>query len=1467
VTALPGGAADKAGNQYEHWWTAYRIADLLEGHASRIRLEPPGGAGTGIEFEIDEDGVTWGEQTKDAPGRGSWTLKRLINEGVLGSIKKQVSAGNCFRLVISTAAEELETLSSRARATNTVAEFTEVLTDPLRAVLENLVGAWDTTTQAAWILLKGAYVEHHPPSSLRRLTSSTYRRLVTGDPDLAVAELRRYCDDHLHEDVTGPEIWAHLEKMGFRRRLLVGDSNTVNDLHRTLDRQQRRMSSSAPTIGLAPRSDATRLADRLRSGDSYQIVVVDGAAGSGKSTVVSEVAAALDADGWFVAVARMDAVDATTNTSDKLGTAIGLAESPTVLLAGVADGSPALLLIDQLDAVSTYSGRMPDAFDAVAEMLDEIAATPNIKVLMVARTVDIDRDPRLRQIVSDSPRVERFTIGRLDVEDVKKLLEGAGMTIPTLEVTVELLRTPLHLAVFARLSDAARRLPYRTLQDLYEQYTQEIRREVNLRAGSLDWSGVTGTLVNYMSEHEVLAAPAAVLDAASLVEVGALESASVLVDDGARWGFFHESYFDFLFARSFLAQGGDLHAFLADSGQHLFRRAQTRQILEHLAATDRPEFRNVVVQLLRSPTIRRHLQDIVVGVLTQLDATAGEWAVLDDTAWGDSPLALKLRVLLTRPAWFDAADALGRWEDWLADPARVDEAFHKLAFAARERPARAEQLVRPYVGSSEEWRLRFRFLVQWSLSPALADLAVELVERGELDDARGPIAVNSDFWSIVYGLKQDDAVASARLTGAYLRRSLVRAQADGRDDPFVEHLSTHSSGGGGSLIVEIAQAVPVTFLDEILPFVVEVALAGQHDRGDLLPSGSRWGSRYLGADHEVDDAVFAGIEDALRKLAVEESDLCAETLEVLRNAESDELRFLACRALTVLGRPDEAVEWLLSDQRNLVLGWADSPRWASRELIAACSPACSDELHSHLEEVLLSYFPKWEHGASLGHSQYELLGGMEASRLSEPARRRLGELERRFGDRPRGPQVIEAHFVGPPIGDEQSGHMSDDDWLRALRKHSKDDTDWSGPIPVGGARELAQVLGRRAKEDPQRFANLALKLDAEIPATAIDEIIRNIASAVDVDTLTEVCGHANRLHGPAVGRAICGAAQHAGAANSRLVALIETYADDDDPDHESARTEADSGQFFYDGDLYHAGINSTRGEAALAAASVLFASAEYLDRLLPVIDKLATDPILAVRACAAEGTVALLNHEPDRAFEIAQRLFDAPIDVLDTRTSERLLVYVIIREPERFAPTLERALRGPDAVATRAGSVWAVATIHEVDLPTLPAAVRDLPDAARLGAAKVFAANPAGVIDALMRLFDDESGEVRAEAGRAMRHLEQLAADDVDRFIEAFTASAAFGDHCENLVDSLERLRVVLPATAITACERTLDIVGADLGNITTGRSLIARDLISIVLRLYRQGDAELRARCLDVIDLLTENNAFGLPEALEGER
>ena len=113
----------------------------------------------------------------------------------------------------------------------------------------------------------------------------------------------------------------------------------------------------------------------------------------------------------------------------------------------------------------------------------------------------------------------------------------------------------------------------------------------------------------------MLRAPAAVLRSADPVEVEALLSSGVLFKENSYISFFHETYLDHLFAEAFIADGGDLEQFLLESGQALFRRAQTRQILEFLAKTNRPRFLSFVLKLLSNDSIRSHLLDIPVALL------------------------------------------------------------------------------------------------------------------------------------------------------------------------------------------------------------------------------------------------------------------------------------------------------------------------------------------------------------------------------------------------------------------------------------------------------------------------------------------------------------------------------------------------------------------------------------------------------------------------------------------------------------------------------------------------------------------------------------------------------------------------------------------------------------------------------------------------------------------------------------
>src|SRR5712691_9249246 len=227
MSALPGGSADKLGNEYEAWWTLLRVGDVLAGRASRIRVEPPGPAGKGVEFWADEGGRRWFAQAEDAPSAVTWTANRLILEGVVPSVAGHLAPGHEVREVLSTDAPALKTLSGHAAGSLSLAEFKGMLSGEDLGELQKLAAVWDVDEQTARAYLQRVHVEHLPREALRRLVHLRYELLVQGDPEAVVNTLTGWLISQLQKELTAPKIWQYLSAAGFRKRMLAGDSGTL----------------------------------------------------------------------------------------------------------------------------------------------------------------------------------------------------------------------------------------------------------------------------------------------------------------------------------------------------------------------------------------------------------------------------------------------------------------------------------------------------------------------------------------------------------------------------------------------------------------------------------------------------------------------------------------------------------------------------------------------------------------------------------------------------------------------------------------------------------------------------------------------------------------------------------------------------------------------------------------------------------------------------------------------------------------------------------------------------------------------------------------------------------------------------------------------------------------------------------------------------------------------------------------
>ena len=198
---------------------------------------------------------------------------------------------------------------------------------------------------------------------------------------------------------------------------------------------------------------------------------------------------------------------------------------------------------------------------------------------------------------------------------------------------IALLRLPQNLSLFLATdiskSDA---LSFSTAKALFDRYWETKKRQVAERTNGLDeWVKVIDTICGVMTETQQLSVRKEKLDQLSSGYVDQCVSENVLVADGDTYGFSHESFFDYCFARRFAAGSGSLAAVLTSSEQHLFRRAQVRQVLVYLRDADFKRYVGELRALVSNDSVRTHIKDLVFALLASVDDPRDEeWGVWMD---------------------------------------------------------------------------------------------------------------------------------------------------------------------------------------------------------------------------------------------------------------------------------------------------------------------------------------------------------------------------------------------------------------------------------------------------------------------------------------------------------------------------------------------------------------------------------------------------------------------------------------------------------------------------------------------------------------------------------------------------------------------------------------------------------------------------------------------------------------------
>jgi hypothetical protein len=581
--ALPGGPASKAGQRYEGRWTANALLRILDEDATSIRLEEPGE--DFAEFALRVGGETQYHQAKRAYAKaGRWSVRTLFQEGVLSEFKRKLDAEpQCTCHFISEQdASDLHVLTSGARDATSAQEFVDsfVASEPRQRALRDLREGWGVTDGEAYELLRRIHVDTASDSILLQHCEALAEKLVDGEPAVVIDVLAQLTLERIHADLHADDLWRYLDERGLSRRTWTGDPHVQTSVDEVTADFLDRLRRTAIGGTAITRDEAASIVTDLQS--STRLALVGGEAGTGKSHVVLQ---ALEELRKSMPVLAFRADGVTPDRDPKrIGADVGLVGSPAAILAALADGRPALLVIDQLDATSTASGRRTEFFDGIEKIVRQARSFSDIRVLLACRQFDLDNDRRLRALCDEDLAGRIYPVGRLSRSVVKTTLEKLGVDHSTFgESQFALLELPLHLSLLAQAAENSPAFDFASPMDLFDLFWKVKRDKVEERAGcrSGEFKAVTERLSDHMSARQILSAPVELVEDDFPATTEAMASEGVVVLQGRRLSFFHESFFDYAFVRRHIGRGGSLLDLLEESEQDLFRRPQVRQFLSY----------------------------------------------------------------------------------------------------------------------------------------------------------------------------------------------------------------------------------------------------------------------------------------------------------------------------------------------------------------------------------------------------------------------------------------------------------------------------------------------------------------------------------------------------------------------------------------------------------------------------------------------------------------------------------------------------------------------------------------------------------------------------------------------------------------------------------------------------------------------------------------------------------------------
>lgn len=806
------------------------------------------------------------------------------------------------------------------------------------------------------------------------------------------------------------------------------------------------------------------------------LLVLTGKAGIGKTAILSKIQSDLIESNMAYLSIKSDKID--IESRDSLSQFFGV-EDILHSIKQLSRKEKVIVLIDQLDALSLTMSSNQKVINIILGFIEQLKYITNVKVIVSIREYDLKNDPLFKHL--DDSNVIRTQL--LSFEYVNNKLKSFIKESTTLNNTlIELLRTPLHLSIFIDLyPNDSSCISIKTLQDLYNKFwVQKVNSESIDKTTRQNSVKLLNSVVQKMNEIKKIEVPALYFEDEFKEELSLLCSNGILKQENNRVSFFHQTFYDYVFARDFAIKGVSLFEYILTTYQDLSIREQFKQIIQFLRGTDESMYLLELENILYSDKVRFHIKLLLMSYLGSLEKPTTEEFAFVKKLFIDDKNFEKYFI----ESWISS--------DWLSY-FKKDGFFNDENFKKYNLHYRLDTFVNkePYLileildeckseFKDEAIMLSLERLDRWN------DYSFVIFEKYHHLMHKENVRFDIDkIYKKVYLFNQEYVI------DLFFNFLDTRIKEIGDHD--IKELLEHDWYQIFEFLVATNNQYIFQKLLESIQKISEKFKNGYSKKEFLITNlvfdSSMWQFEDL---HKSTWGIYRKTLQKVSQFAFDEKDIFLELIEPYR--DTHHLSLITFLIFGYSKNPEEYKNEILALLTNIIfleeLSFDQDTGYELLTLLNKLFHIYGETEQESIFNSILQVNPKWEssyyvgkcHGTYFGLKKYELLFQLDIEDIKKFGYlKEFQELQRKFyWYKFKKPHKVEAGWFGSPLSEEVYKKMSLGNWLQSMKVFdgtvSRKNMD---SFLRGGKTEHHRQFEKEVKENPDKFYDFLLQIKVE----------------------------------------------------------------------------------------------------------------------------------------------------------------------------------------------------------------------------------------------------------------------------------------------------------------------------------------------------------------------------------------------------